>query len=110
MKKIIVLALMILGMICYTKLYAQKPAVVGTNEPGWHHIGQLTASFKSQSESLAVLGADEFSALKIKITDGPLHIERMQVFYESGDMEEIDVREHFRAGNASGVIHLRHPD
>jgi hypothetical protein len=110
MKKIIALALMILGMTCYTKLFAQKPAVVGTNEPGWHHIGQLVASFKSQNESLSVLGADEFSALKIKVTDGPLHIERLQVFYESGDMEEIDVREHFKTGTETRVIKLSHPD
>jgi hypothetical protein len=110
MKKIIVVVLMILGMIGYTKLFAQKPAVVATNEPGWTHIGHLTASFKSQNESLAVLGADEFTALKIKVTEGPVHIERLQVFYESGDMEEIEVREHFRSGTESRVINLRHSD
>ena len=110
MKKIIVVMLMILGMIGYTKLFAQKPAVVATNEPGWHHIGHLTASFKSQNESLAVLGADEFSALKIEVTEGPVHIERLQVFYESGDMEEIDVRDHFRNGSESRAITLKHPD
>jgi hypothetical protein len=110
MKKIIVLGLMVLGMICYNKLYAQKPAVVSTNEPGWHHIGHLTASFKSQNESLSVLGADEFTSLKIKVTEGPVHIERLQVFYESGEMEEIVVREHFKTGTESHVINLKNPD
>lgn len=95
---------------CYTKLFAQKPAVVATNEPGWHHIGHTTASFKMQSESISVLGADEFSAIKIKVSEGPLHIERLQVFYESGDMEDIDVRDHFREGAESRVINLKHPD
>jgi hypothetical protein len=110
MKKIILVTLMILGVMGYTNLFAQKPAVVGTNEPGWHHIGQTTASFKKQNESISVLGADEFAALRIKISDAPVHIERMQVFYESGDMEDITLREEFANGSESRVITLKHPD
>lgn len=110
MKKLFVITLLILLVTCYTKLFAQKPAVVATNEPGWHHIGHTTASFKTQNESITVLGADEFSAIKIKVSEGPLHIERLQVFYESGDMEDIDVRNHFREGSESRVINLKHPD
>ena len=110
MRKVFALTLMIIALTCYTKLFAQKPAVVETNKPGWHHIGHTTASFKSQNESIAVLGADEFTALKIKITEAPVHLQRMQVFYESGDMEEVDLREHFGQGTESKVINLKHPD
>jgi hypothetical protein len=56
------------------------------------------------------LGADEFTALKIKVSEAPLHIERLQIFYESGDMEEIDVRDHFGDGGESRAIQLKHPD
>jgi hypothetical protein len=110
MKKIVITILMVLAVTFYTKVFAQKPAIVGTNEPGWTHIGQTKASFKMQNESIAVLGADEFTALRIKISDATLQIERLQVFYESGDMEDIDVRDHFHAGMESGVIPLKHPD
>lgn len=110
MKKVIVLTLLILTATCYTKLQAQKPAVVDSNKPGWHHIGHTTASFKTQNESISVLGADEFTALKIKVSEAPVHLQRLQVFYESGDMEEIDVREHFANGSESTVIKLKHPD
>ncbi|MBT1695900.1 hypothetical protein KK083_03355 [Fulvivirgaceae bacterium PWU4] len=110
MKKVIVLTLLILTATCYTKLQAQKPAVVDSNKPGWHHIGHTTASFKTQNESISVLGADEFTALKIKVSEAPVHLQRLQVFYESGDMEEIDVREHFANGSESTVIQLKHPD
>jgi hypothetical protein len=110
MKKIIVVAIMIMAMVSYNKLFAQKPTVVESNEPGWHQIGQLTASFKNSNESLSVWGADEFTALNIKVSEAPVHIERLQVFYESGDMEEIDVREHFANGTESKVIQLKHPD
>lgn len=110
MKKIAGMLLMTLGGLVCAETYAQKPAVVASNEPGWHHIGHTTASFKMQNESIAVLGADEFTALKLKVTDAKLHIERLQVFYESGDMEEIDIRKHMGPGTESRDIQLKHPD
>ena len=90
--------------------YAQKPAVVTDNEPGWTKIGEITASFKMQNESIVVLGADEFDAIKLKVTDAPINIERLQVFYESGDMEEIDVNSPLSAGAETRVVNLEHPD
>lgn len=110
MKKTVVSLVIVLAILCYTNIYAQKPAVVSSNEAGWQHIGQTTASFKSQSESIAILGADEFTAIKLKVTEAPLQIERLQVFYESGDMEEIDVRSEIGANNETKVIKLKHPD
>lgn len=92
------------------KASAQKPGVVLTDEPGWQKIGETVASFKSQNESIAVIGADEFSAIKIRVEDAPLEIERLQVFYESGEMEEIDVSKKIEAGSESEVFRLEHPD
>ena len=110
MKRIMITTLMIVAVSLYTKLFAQKPAVVADNDPGWKRIGQTTASFKTQNESIVVLGADEFTALKLKVSEAGVQIERMQVFYESGDMEEINVRDHFHKNNESRVINLKHPD
>ena len=110
MKRVIITTLLILTVAVYTNVFAQKPAVVATNEPGWTHIGQTKASFKTQNESISVWGADEFSALKIKVSDATLQLQRMQVFYESGDMEDIDLKDHFHAGMESGVIQLKHND
>ena len=90
--------------------HAQKPGVVLDNDPGWQKIGETIASFKEQDESIAVLGADEFAAIKIKVKDAPLQIERLQVFYESGEMEEIDVKKQIQEGSESQVIRLEHPD
>lgn len=110
MKRIAVTFVVLLTFVCYTGMYAQKPAVVSSNEKGWQHIGQTTASFKSQNESIEVLGADEFSAIKLKVMEAPLHIERLQVFYESGDMEEIKVADEIDVDSETRVIKLKHPD
>ena len=101
---------MMLGLTCYTSVFAQKPAVVSSNDAGWQHIGQTTASFATQNESIEVLGADEFTAIRLKVKEAPLHIERLQVFYESGEMEEIDVRSELNTNGETRVITLKHPD
>ena len=109
MKKGFVGIMMMLSSLVAFNSYGQKPAVVTDNDPGWKKIGETTASFKMQNESISVLGADEFTALKIKVKDAPLNIERLQVFYESGDMEEIDLKDLSETGE-SDVITLKHPD
>ena len=102
--------LMLLGTFVGVNTYAQKPAVVISNEPGWHKIGEITADFNMDSESISVHGADEFTAIKLKVTDASLNIERLQVFYESGDMEEINLRSQINENAESSVINLKHPD
>lgn len=110
MKKLICIMVIALFAANIGFVKAQKPGVVLDNDEGWKKIGETVASFKSQNESIAVLGADEFAAIKIRVEDAPLHIERLQVFYESGDMEEIDVKKDIEAGAETGVIRLKHPD
>jgi hypothetical protein len=110
MKKLMVVMAMALFAWNVDSAYAQKPGVVLTDEPGWQKIGETVASFQSQDESIVVIGADEFSAIKIKVEDAPLHIERLQVFYESGHMEEIKVKQRIQAGEESDVFRLEHPD
>ena len=110
MKKLIVVIVMALFAWNAEVAFAQKPGVVLTDDPGWRKIGETVASFKSQDESIAVIGADEFSAIKIKVDDAPLHIERLQIFYESGEMEEIDVKKQIAKGEESEVFRLENPE
>jgi hypothetical protein len=110
MKKNMVGSLMVIASLIFFNSYGQKPAVVTDNDPGWQKIGETSASFKMQNESIVVLGADEFTAIKLKVKDAPLNIERLQVFYESGDMEEVDLKSRVDADGESRVINLKHPD
>jgi hypothetical protein len=90
-------------------VFAQKPAVVMSDKQGWQRIGQVTANFKTTSESIVVMGADNFQAIKLKVKDAPINIERLQVFYESGDMEEIEVSSELKEGAETTVMNLKNP-
>lgn len=100
----------VLSVALTSAVFAQKPAVVTNDDEGWQKIGEISASFRVQNESIAVLGADEFDAIKLKVTDAPINIQRLQVFYESGDMQEIDIQSELQAGAETRVIKLDQDD
>ena len=107
MKRIVQLMLILLGVVFVLQAYAQKPAVLTGTEKGWHKIGEITASFEKQTESIVVMGKDEFAAIKLKVTDAPINIERVQVYYEGGETQDIDVRNVIQAGGDTRVIDLK---
>lgn len=107
MKKLVgVIVLMLLAAhVNFT--FAQEPAIMMSNKPGWHKIGEVKASFDMENESISVLGADKFKSILLKVTDAPIDIERIQVFYESGDMEEIEIDSQLKAGTETRVIGVK---
>jgi hypothetical protein len=108
MKKtaVMVFALM-LAMVTYT--FAQEPAIITSDKPGWHKIGEVKADFKMDSESIAVLGKDQFKAIKMKVTDATINIAKVTVFYESGSTQEIPVNGVLKAGVETGEYKLQNP-
>jgi hypothetical protein len=109
MKKTALVSLMLLLGVVVSTL-AQEPNIVASRKPGWHKIGEVKASFKVESESIAVLGADEFKSIKLKVTDAPINIENVVVFYESGETQEIPVKGTLQAGAETGTFDLERPN
>jgi len=110
MKKVMIIAIALFAVMgVVNSSYAQTPGVVTNNNAGWHKIGEVKASFKMENESIAVLGADRFKSIKLKVTDAPINIENVRVFYESGESEEINVRSELKAGAETRVIDLKGP-
>src|SRR3954468_21760273 len=91
MKRSIVTLVLLLQVLIFNQLFAQKPEVAISNKAGWHKIGEVTASFKQEDQSIAVMGKDKFKAIKLKVTDAPINIEKAVVYYESGETQELPV-------------------
>jgi hypothetical protein len=107
-KSIVVLAILVAAQI--TTAFAQKPEVVVSTKEGWHKIGEVTASFSMEKESILVIGADKFKSIKLKVTDASLDLQSLMVYYESDEMEEIPVRNNLKAGSETRVIDLKSKD
>src|SRR4051794_30339161 len=108
MTKFILIAL--LAWFSNAYVYAQKPAVVASEKAGWHKIAEMTADFKTDRDSIYVIGKDMFKALKLKVTNAPIHIYKMTVVFETGADEEIataDLPGEMMANTESKVINLK---
>ncbi|MCO6460393.1 MAG: DUF2541 family protein [Saprospiraceae bacterium] len=73
----------------------------------WRIIGQKQASYGADRDVLYVKGNDVFTALKLKITDAGLNMYDMDVFYENGQKDHINLQHNFRQGEESRVIDLQ---
>jgi hypothetical protein len=73
---------------------------------GWHKIGNATADFSKERQEVIVMGADRFASLKFKVKDAPLDLLSLEVFYESGDNQNITLGTPIQKNGESRVIDL----
>ncbi|HZI24371.1 MAG TPA: hypothetical protein VFD46_04810 [Chryseolinea sp.] len=91
----------------FSSVFAQEPSVMLSDKPGWHKIGEVKADFEMENQSISVLGEDKFQSILLKVTDAPINIEGIQVFNESGGMEEYDVKNELKPGSETRKIDLK---
>ena len=107
MKKILGITLLAFASALVTPAFAQKPAVVTSDKAGWHKIGETTADMKSEKDEIIVMGKDRFKSLKIIVTDQPISITSMVIYYEGGMTEDASLNSELKAGKESGIINLK---
>lgn len=105
MKKILILAVLALTA-GYTELKAQQPAVVVSDKTGWHKIGETKVDFTKEKEEVVVMGADKFASIKFKVTEAPIDLTSIEVFYESGDNQMVNIGYPIKAAGESRLIAL----
>jgi len=106
MKKII-LVFFAMSALLFNTAFAQEPSIMLSDKPGWHKIGEVKADFKMENQSISVMGKDKFKSILLKVTDAPINIEGIQVFYESGDMEQFDVKNELKAGAETKKLDMK---
>ncbi len=105
MRKIAILLLLALAG-SYTTANAQTPKVVISDKTGWHKIGETTVSFDHERDEIMVMGADKFAQIQFKVTEAPIDLQQMEVYYENGDKQAIPIRQSVKAPGESRVIDL----
>lgn len=104
MKKlmIMILAITSLGGIAN----AQKKAVMISDKTGWHRIGETTVDFQKDKDEVAVLVADRFASIKFLVEDAPIYLTSMEVFYESGDSQKMEINMPVKLKGESRILNL----
>jgi hypothetical protein len=90
----------------FGKMAAQVPAVVMSDKAGWHKIAERTVDFVKDRDEVIVVGADRFASLKFKVTGAPIDLQDLEIYYESGDKQVIQVHTPVLSGKESRTIKL----
>ena len=105
MKRKFVTMLFVLAGCCGL-VTAQQPAVMVSSAPGWHKIGSATVDFKTDRDEITVLGNDKFSQLKLRVEDAAVDMQDLEVYFENGTKQDVQVRTPMKPGTETRVIDL----
>jgi hypothetical protein len=80
-------------------------AVHAQNE--WRFIADKTVAFGVDHDVIVTGNTnDDFRKLKLRVTDGPLKMYDMKVFFDNGDVQDVSIRLRIPQGGESRVIDL----
>lgn len=76
------------------------------NRP-WELLGVKKVNYGLDRDEIMVTAQEGlFNGLKLKVKRSPINIHKLAVHFGNGEVEEIELRENFRAGSESRVIDL----
>lgn len=74
---------------------------------GWRFIADKMVGFGVDHDVIAPpSNNDDFRRLKIRVTDGPLKMYDMKVYFDNGSVQDVSIRAHIRQGGETRVIDL----
>ncbi len=105
MKK--VMLVLFLAFVGISNSGIAQTKVVLSDKKGWHKIGETTVDFTKDRDEVSIIGADKFAALIFKVEDAPINLMEIEVFYESGDNQKVNVNFPIKAPGQSKEIDLK---
>jgi hypothetical protein len=72
----------------------------------WVLIGERKVSFLIDHDVIQTTGKDNYSKLRVKVKDSPVHIIDMDVYFENGDKFDVALKQNIPKGGESRVIDL----
>jgi hypothetical protein len=87
--------------------FSQKPVILTSDKPGWHRIGELTMSEKADTVFVEVIGADAFSAIRLKCEKAKANIYEVDIYFEEGMPQCIALEQVLNDGQQTRVMSLK---
>jgi hypothetical protein len=109
MKNLIALVLIIVAG-GYGIVSGQNDKAAISEKTSWHKIGETTIGFMAEKYEMAVLKADKFGYIKFKVMVAPIVLMDLEVYFESGKKQYIDVNSLIKEPGESWVIKLNTGD
>jgi hypothetical protein len=90
--------------------FSQKPVILTSDKPGWHRIGELTMKEEADTAFVEVIGADAFSAIRLKTEKGRAYIYEVDIYFEEGIPQCITLERVLNEGQQTRVMQLKGGD
>jgi hypothetical protein len=84
--------------------FSQKPVILTNDKPGWHRIGELTMNEEADTVAAEIIGADAFSAVRIKALKGDVNIYEINIYFEDGRSQRIPTENRLIEGEQTKTI------
>jgi len=76
-------------------------------QDGWRFIADKMVAFGVDHDVIVTGNSnDDFRKLKLRVTDGPLKMYDMKIYFDNGDVQDVSIRFHIPQGGESRVIDL----
>lgn len=105
MKKILIVILTLVGVS--SKISAQQPAIVVSDKTGWHKITETRVDHKVEKDEVMVMGADRFENIILKVTDAPVDLKSVDIYFEDGTSQKANIGKSFKSPGQSDLITLK---
>ncbi len=95
-------------MASTTTIIAQRLPHKSVNSGSWRLIGTTRVSGGGGDNDILRLNGpgDNFRKLKFKVTDSGLNMLRMEVVYDNGGRQKVEIRQNINKGGESRIIDL----
>lgn len=96
-----------------TQTQTQDKSTTGTmneQQPGWQKIGEKTIDLSKGHDELAFTTSETFKAIKVKAENAPVNLTDLQLFYDSGEKQDVAIDNPLTANGETPVINLNESD
>lgn len=105
MYKILLVILLVISGLTST-VNAQQTKILLNDNTGWRRIGKTVVDFQKERDVIHMLGSNRFAAIKFQVQNAPIDLKEIEVFYQSGDSQKIQINSPIKAEGYSRVIDL----
>lgn len=82
-------------------------SVTASAQNGWRFIADKKVGFGVDHDVIVTGNTnDDFRKLKVRVTDGPLKMYDMKVYFDNGSVQDVSIRALIRQGGETRVIDL----
>lgn len=97
------LGILLCGLLVFTSCRGPRQIPV---EEGWEFLGSRKVNFVRDVDEMKITSPDLFTTLRFRVENRDLHLSRLKVYFENGDVLEPRVSEEYFAGQESRDIEL----